>query len=47
MSHLCDSCEHLASEHENLGNCHGECVDPEMGDFYICPCPRFERDPDD
>ena len=46
MSHLCESCDHLASEHPDAGRCVGDCFDPDYG-FYKCVCPRFERDPDD
>lgn len=47
MSNLCELCEHLPMEHDNFGRCHGDCLDPETGEFYVCVCPRFERDPDD
>lgn len=44
MSHMCASCTHLGSEHPGGGSCVGECLDPDTGDFYVCPCPVFERD---
>lgn len=47
MSNLCESCEHLPIQHVNGGNCQGDCLDPDTGEFYTCICPRFERDPDE
>ena len=43
MSNYCESCTHLASEHPAGGKCVGDCLDPEWGDFYQCPCPLFEK----
>ena len=48
MSSLCESCDHLASQHfMSGGRCDGDCIDPDTGEFYACPCVKFERDPDE
>lgn len=46
MSNLCESCDHLSSEHANGGRCTGECFDPDYDTRYLCVCPVFVRDPD-
>jgi hypothetical protein len=46
-SNNCASCEHAVAEHHmSWGRCEQQCIDPDMGDIYCCPCPHFERDTD-
>ena len=48
MSNLCGSCEHAVAEHQlGFGACVQQCVDPDWGDTFCCPCPHFERDTDE
>jgi len=48
VKHMCGSCEHTQSQHHlDFGRCEQDCIDPDMGDFYTCPCPHFEADTDE